>query len=91
MKKILVILCASTVLCRDPFFYPDGAHRYTCSAIGCINEKPCFATIVLDGREYTARVGQKVLGHEVLKIHSTAITIKDAEGIVHTIFIDTDK
>ena len=90
MKKIVIFLYAHTLFCRDPFFYPLGAHRYTCSAIGCINEKPRFATIIIDGREYTAQVGQKIFDHEVVKIHTTAITIKDACGIAHTLILNTD-
>lgn len=87
MKKLLLLI-HTTLCCRDPFFYPHDEHRYSLSAIGFINDQPLFATLTIDGISYTVKQSQKILGYTVLKIHSNAIIIIDAQGIRHTLMIN---
>lgn len=73
---------------RDPFFYPDGLHRYSCIGIGFINDRPVLATIAIDGTIYSLKQGQKILGNEVISLHKAGITLRDSQGVHHILVMN---
>ncbi len=80
MIKILCFLV--TLSCcaelRDPFKIPvQQAESCICKAVCSLEgtDKRC-ALIVLEGKEYTVRIGDKVAGYEVVNIFDKGVALK---------------
>ena len=70
---------------RDPFYYPQGTHRITCTAIGTLNEHMCFAFIVLDGCCYKVHINDTIGEFKVLAISLKGVLLQDAKKVTHMI------
>ena len=68
---------------RDPFCYPRGEVKYSCTGIGMLNGKAVCATLIINGNEVTVKRGDCWEGHEVVALTESSVTIKDLQGREH--------